>query len=130
MEAEHGEAHAEDLSGTEMSVGLFGVAKICVEGFHGKAVSYQPSAFSLALHVTSRLSLIVGKGSGNLVRPGSFSPPADTVFGDFDEDASIGEFIADCIRLFEIAGSAGRLHFGYPGFDVPITELASLHGSA
>ncbi len=41
LQAEHGEAHAEDLAGAEMSVGLFGVAEIFVEGFHGKAVSYQ-----------------------------------------------------------------------------------------
>ena len=49
LQAEHGEAHAQDLAGTEVSVGLFGVAKIFVEGFHGKAFSYQLSAFSLTL---------------------------------------------------------------------------------
>jgi hypothetical protein len=35
------------LAGTEMAVGLLGIAEVFVEGFHKKAVSFQPSAFSL-----------------------------------------------------------------------------------
>jgi len=31
LQAEHGETHAEDLTGTEVSVGLFSVAKVFVD---------------------------------------------------------------------------------------------------
>ncbi len=46
-QAQHRQSHAEDLSGAEMSVSLFGVVKIFVEGFHGN----QLSAFSLQLSI-------------------------------------------------------------------------------
>src|SRR5215472_5927516 len=48
LQTQHREAHAQDLAGTEVTVGLFGVAKVFVEGFHKSALSFQPSAFSLA----------------------------------------------------------------------------------
>jgi len=34
LEAEHGHAHAKNLSGTQVTMGLFGVSHIFVEGFH------------------------------------------------------------------------------------------------
>ena len=33
-QAEHGQAHAQNLTGAQVSVGLFGVAQIFVERFH------------------------------------------------------------------------------------------------
>jgi hypothetical protein len=47
LQTQHGQTNAEHLAGTEMAVGLLGVAEVFVEGFHNKAVSFQPSAFSL-----------------------------------------------------------------------------------
>ncbi len=41
-QAEHGQAHAENLAGAQVSVGLFGVAQIFVERFHLKTVVSQP----------------------------------------------------------------------------------------
>jgi hypothetical protein len=76
LQAQHCEAHAQDLPGTDVSVGLFSVAEIFVEGFHRK--SCQLSAVSFQLNIAS-----------------SFSSPADAVFGDFHEDAGISEFGTD-----------------------------------
>jgi hypothetical protein len=59
-----------------MAVRLLGIAKIFVEGFHGK--SCQLSAVSFQLTIV-----------------GLFPSPADAVFGDFYQDAGGGEFGAD-----------------------------------
>src|SRR3982074_3156826 len=48
LQAEHREPHAENLPGTEMSVGLFSVADVFIEGFH--KFSCQLSALSLHLY--------------------------------------------------------------------------------
>ncbi len=48
LQSEHGHTHTEHLPSTEVSMGLLGIAEIFVEGFHSRAFSYQPSAFSLA----------------------------------------------------------------------------------
>ena len=49
LQAQHSEAHAKNLAGTEVSVGLFGVAEVFVEGFHEKGSS-QFSAVSVQLN--------------------------------------------------------------------------------
>ncbi len=41
LQAEHREPDAKDLPGTEVSVGLFSVVEIFVEGFHKAAISSQ-----------------------------------------------------------------------------------------
>src|SRR6267143_1325214 len=46
-QAQHGESHAENLSGAEVTVSLLGLAEVFVEGFHKS--SRQLSAFSLTL---------------------------------------------------------------------------------
>src|SRR5205807_6611188 len=45
LQTEHCEPHAQHLSGTEMAVSLFRVAKIFIEGFHDG--SFHPSDVSL-----------------------------------------------------------------------------------
>src|ERR1700680_3134201 len=46
-QAQHGESHAENLSGAEVTVSLLGLAEVFVEGFHKS--SRQLSTFSLTL---------------------------------------------------------------------------------
>ena len=50
LQAEHGEAHAENLSGAEMSVGLFSVAEVFVDGVHRAALSLSAFGGSLKWH--------------------------------------------------------------------------------
>ena len=47
LQAEHRQTHAQDLPGAKVSVSLFCVAEIFVEGFHGKPFSSRPSALGL-----------------------------------------------------------------------------------
>jgi hypothetical protein len=63
-----------------MSMGLFCVAKIFVEGFHWEG--------SLS---TASFQLNIG-GVGGL-----FPPPANAIFCDFHDDAGVGEFCAQRI---------------------------------
>ena|SRR5579859_2833300 len=57
LQAEHCEANAQDLAGADVSVGLFGVVEVLVEGFHR---SCQLSA------VSSQLNISGYEGSGCL----------------------------------------------------------------
>ena len=49
LQSQHREAHAQHLPGAKMSMGLFGVAKIFVEGFHETSCQRSASALSLPL---------------------------------------------------------------------------------
>jgi hypothetical protein len=59
---------------------------------------------------------------------GSFTAPADAIFGDFDQDARIGKFGAKAVGGLEVAGGAGSLHRGNLVFDVCVRELSRLNG--
>jgi hypothetical protein len=84
-QAQHGESHAENLSGTEVTVSLLGLTDVFLEGFHKS--SGQLSAFSL----TSRATDVRRGKRWSFPSPS----PADAIFGDLHQDAGIGEFGAD-----------------------------------
>src|SRR5216684_1475252 len=107
LQAEHREPHAKNLPGTEVSVGLFGVVDVFVEGFH--KFSYQLSA------VSSQLTPLR-----------SFPVPAHAVFCDLYYDVSVGELRADCVGGFEVTGTTGSFHLGNLFFDVRVGKFSRL----
>jgi len=79
LQTQHGQTNAEHLAGTEMAVGLFGIAEVFVEGFHKKAVSFQlNTAWEAAAFKTAAFKTMRG---------GLLSPPAYSILRDFDQDA-------------------------------------------
>src|SRR5712692_1957405 len=69
-QAEHGQAHTQDLSGAEMAVGLFGVAEIFVEGFHSVVGRQSSARLQVSVHKPKHCSTGTARGNPGFSRSG------------------------------------------------------------